>query len=116
MVKFLGMGGKGIDYEIGAIAEDLNSPEEMKSERSLDHLKTIEEKFSEFENDLKTKGKRVPTDEEFFDAYRRAVEVLRNYFDSKGSKVKRLDAHIHHFYLDKSRKDFRKIYGESAEE
>lgn len=112
MAKFLGMGGAGIDYEIGAIANDIDSPEGMESERSLDHLKTIEEKFSEFESGLK--GKEIPT--EYFDAYRRAIEVLRDYFDSEGNKVKRLDAYIHYFYLVEKREKFRKFYEEQVEE
>lgn len=112
MATFLGM-----DYEIGAIADDIDYPEEDgKRDRSLLHLKMIKEKFSEFENDLNTKGERIPTDEEFFDAYRRAIEVLRDYFDSRGAKVKPRDADIYYFYLVERHKKFREVYGESTEE
>ena len=110
MVKFLGV---GMDYEIRAIANDIDYPDEPgRRNRSLHHLKTIEEAFSEFESGLK--GKEIPT--EYFDAYRRAVEVLRNYFDSEGTKIKRTDADIHYFYLVEKHKKFREVYGESAEE
>lgn len=114
MAKFLGV---GIDSEIRAIANDIDYPDEPgRQHRSLHHLKTIEEEFSEFEKDLNLKGKRVPTDEEFFDAYRRAIEVLRDYFESGGAKRKKPDADIYYFYLAEKREKFRKVYGESAEE
>lgn len=57
-------------------------------------LKEIKEKFSEFENDLETKGKN----EEFFDAYRRTIEVLRDCFDSKDTNVKPRDAYIYYWW------------------
>lgn len=108
MANFLDM-----DYEIRAIANDIDYPAEPgRRDRSLFHLKTIEEKFSEFESGLK--GKEIPT--EYFDAYKRAVEVLRNYFDSEGTKIERTDADICYFYLVEKHKKFREVYGESAEE
>jgi len=114
MAKFL---GEGIDSEIRAIANDMDYPSEPgRRDRSLHHLKTIEEAFSEFEKDLNLKGKRVPTDEEFFDAYRRAIEVLRDYFESGSAKIKKLDADIYYFCLVEKREKFREVYGESAEE
>lgn len=108
MANFLDM-----DYEIRAIANDIDYPDEPgRRDRSLHHLKTIEEAFSEFESGLK--GKELST--EYFDAYRRAVEVLRNYFDSEGTKIERTDADIYYFYLVEKREKFREVYGESAEE
>lgn len=116
MAKFLGMGGMGIDHEIRVIAEDIDSPADPgRRDRGLHHLEMIEEKFSEFENDLNLKGKRA-TYEELFDAYRRAIEVLRDYFDSEGAKVKPRDADIYYFYLVEKHKEFKEIYGESVGE
>ena len=106
---------EGTGYEIRTIAEGIDDPADLgKRDRSLGNLKTIEEKFSEYESGLK--GKRVPTDEEFFDTYRHAIKVLRDYFYSEGTKVKRPDADIYYFYLVEKREKFREFYRESAEE
>lgn len=101
-----------IDYEIRSIADDIDYPEERKSERSLIVLDMAEKSFSEFRDVLKESG----CHDEEIDSYMRAIEVLRNYFKSKGAAVKLRDAYIHYFYLIEKREEFKKVYGESGKE